>query len=146
MILLFVLVPLCGQAQATAAKDTIITHIEITGIVKDLSPLPKVIVVEKGYKNNTDITDSLGRFTIKVQLEHFTEKVYLRFEVLNVPPHEIEVFPDTKSIEVQLSGKGPTKSKWKTEFIFEKPDVKELILKRIAFLIEQARNVKEGTH
>lgn len=117
-----------------SVENPIFEHVEISGIVSDLEPLSNVVVLEKG-KGNFVMTDNNGKFTIKIPLKNFKDKVFLRFEVLNLNPKEIEILPNTKYIKAQLNNYDNVLSKkWKIEFVFEKPDISNLIFKTLDFI------------
>ncbi|UUC44759.1 carboxypeptidase-like regulatory domain-containing protein [Flavobacterium cerinum] len=117
-----------------SVENSIFEHVEISGIVSDLEPLSNVVVLEKG-KGNFVMTDNNGKFTIKIPLKNFKDKVFLRFEVLNLNPKEIEILPNTKYIKAQLNNYDNVLSKkWKIEFVFEKPDISNLIFKTLDFI------------
>ncbi|HEX8016909.1 MAG TPA: hypothetical protein VF465_16880, partial [Flavobacterium sp.] len=60
---------------------------EVTDAVK--FPIQDVVVFVKGNHDYV-MTDKDGKFSIKIPLEKFKEKVLLRFEVLTLKPKEIE--------------------------------------------------------
>lgn len=116
---------------AKITKDSIPEYIEISGVIMDIEEAAsKVVVLERG-KKNVVMTDNNGNFSIKIPFINFKKKVYLRFEVLNLKPKEIEVQPNTKHIKIQLTSKGLSSKGWEIHYENLKPDVGDWLIKKL---------------
>lgn len=121
----------------TNSNDT--TYVHISGIVSDLGPVPNVVVFEKG-KDNVVVTDKDGLFTIRIPVEHFTENVYLRFEMFGIEPVEKQVYLSTNELNLELNSSGSLLAK-KYSWEFKKPeiDVPNVIFKALNDVIEKVK-------
>lgn len=118
-------------------------YVNISGTVFELSPIPNVVVFEKG-KDNVVVTDKNGIFSITIPVEHFTENVYLRFEMLGIESVETQVYASTKGLKVQLnSSERLLSQKWHVEFIKPDIDSSEIIFKAILGIL---KNIKTTRH
>ncbi|CAD0009896.1 peptidase associated/transthyretin-like domain-containing protein [Flavobacterium chungangense] len=114
---------------------------EITDAVK--FPIQDVVVFVKGNHDYV-MTDKEGKFSIKIPLEKFKEKVLLRFEVLTLKPKEIEIRANTKYLKAQLNNnQEKSRQKWTWECNIEKPDITELIFKTLDFIIANQKKKKK---
>jgi hypothetical protein len=152
---LFAGFPIYGQSvnsevgEAKPIKDSIIKFITITGTVSRGEPLADIVVIEKGAEKNTAVTDKDGNFSINIPFEHFTDKVFLRFEVLGKKPLEKQVSATTTNLKVHYDpDKGP-KRKWQlratyTESNVDSRETSEIITNELGKLATSAlRNASE---
>lgn len=130
------------SAESEIAKDSVINVITMTGNVSDLAPLPNIVVFEKGDRNNVAVTDANGNFSLNIPLSHFTEKVFLRFEVLGKKPMDKQVSATTKHLKIHYNPDKPRKEKWKVDVHFEKPETSEIIAHELNKLIFLASHIK----
>jgi hypothetical protein len=106
-----------GQTPSGMNQDVI----EITGILTELgTPLPNITVLEKGT-NNVVLSDKKGYFSIKIPVEKFKNKVYLRFESFATEIKEMEVFLSTKPLTVTMQSSNLGKPDTYTSPFDEKP-------------------------
>lgn len=79
-------------------------YIEISGTVRDQTgPLAGTTVVEVSTKNKSYVqTDKDGNFVIKIPIEKFEEKVFLRFQFIGMETIEKEVFKNQQKLNIQL--------------------------------------------
>ncbi|MFC5978813.1 carboxypeptidase-like regulatory domain-containing protein [Flavobacterium salmonis] len=148
LLLAFLFMTVNFYSQETTYKEIenyAFEYREIRGEVTDevKFPIPDVVVFVKGNQDYV-MTDKEGKFSIKIPLEKFKEKVFLRFEVLTLKPKEIEIRANTKYLKAQLNN-NPEKSrqKWTWECNIEKPDITDLIFKTLDFIIANQKKKKK---
>lgn len=147
LLLAFLFMTVNFYSQETTYKEIenyAFEYREIRGEVTDevKFPIPDVVVFVKGNQDYV-MTDKEGKFSIKIPLEKFKEKVFLRFEVLTLKPKEIEIRANTKYLKAQLNN-NPEKSrqKWTWECNIEKPEITELIFKALDLIISNQKKKK----
>ncbi|NHM08315.1 hypothetical protein G4D82_13890 [Flavobacterium sp. CYK-4] len=84
-------------------------YIEISGIVADKTgPLPGANIIQKNTSNSVQ-ADFDGKFVIKIPIEDFEEKVFLRFQFIGMKEVEKQVFKIQKELYITLpEGEGLT--------------------------------------
>jgi hypothetical protein len=77
-------------------------YVEITGNISDaLGPMPGANIYEKGKSNNVT-ADIDGIYLIKIPVENFNNRVFLVFQFIGMIDQEIEIFKDSRDLNVHL--------------------------------------------
>lgn len=125
--------------------------IEITGTITELSDLPNIIVFEKGTDNMVK-SDKDGKFLIKIPVEKFKNRVFLRFESLNMETKEVEIFQKSKNLKIWMKSNDLEENilAYQKQFQPDEPEklefkkiASDMLNRQIGCLISKAKKSKE---